>query len=306
MNPELINADCIDWLKKRKENSIHAVVTDPPFGMREYSPEEILKLRNGKGGIWRIPPTFDGSKRKPLPRYTVLTEEDIESIRNFFLSWGKEIERVLVPGGHIFIAGNPLVNHVVYNALEEAHLEKRGEIIRIVRTLRGGDRPKGAEKKYSDISAMPRACYEPWGLFRKDLDGKLSKNLEKWGTGGLRRPETDKPFEDMIESERTPKPEKNISPHPSLKPQRFMRQIVHSSLPLGKGVIVDTFMGGGSTIAAAEAIGYKSIGIEIDETYFNMATKAIPILSRINCEVQCGSGQTKLHHNQIEEKEIVY
>ena len=39
-----------------------------------------------------------------------------------------------------------------------------------------------------------------------------------------------------------------------------MRQIVRASLPLGNGIVLDPFMGGGSTIAAAIAVGYESIG----------------------------------------------
>jgi hypothetical protein len=47
-----------------------------------------------------------------------------------------------------------------------------------------------------------------------------------------------------------------------LKPQAFMRQIVRAALPLGEGVVLDPFMGGGSTIAAAVAVGYASVGVE--------------------------------------------
>jgi site-specific DNA-methyltransferase (adenine-specific) len=58
-----------------------------------------------------------------------------------------------------------------------------------------------------------------------------------------------------------------------------MRQIVRAALPLGEGVILDPFMGGGSTIAAACAVGYKSIGIEHDPEFFAMAKQAIPRLA---------------------------
>jgi site-specific DNA-methyltransferase (adenine-specific) len=58
-----------------------------------------------------------------------------------------------------------------------------------------------------------------------------------------------------------------------------MRQIVRASLPLGEGVVLDPFMGGGSTIAAASAVGYQSIGIELDPIFFNTAKNAIPALS---------------------------
>ena len=58
--------------------------------------------------------------------------------------------------------------------------------------------------------------------------------------------------------------------HPSLKPQAFLRQIVRGALPLGDGVLLEPFAGSGSTLAAAEAIGYTSIGIEKDPHYFEM------------------------------------
>ena len=43
-----------------------------------------------------------------------------------------------------------------------------------------------------------------------------------------------------------------------------MRQIVRAVLPLGEGVVLDPFAGAGSTLAAAEAVGYASIGVEKD------------------------------------------
>jgi hypothetical protein len=147
--------------------------------------------------------------------------------------------RVLVPGGHIFIAANPLLSHLVYGPFIEAGLEKRGEIIRLVQTLRGGDRPKNAHKEFSDVTVMPRSCWEPWGLFRKPCEGRVQDNLRKWKTGGLRRISALEPFTDVIRSVPTRAEERAIAPHPSLKPQAFMRQIVRAALPFGIGVILD-------------------------------------------------------------------
>jgi len=36
----LVHADCFDWLDQQEQHSIHAVVTDPPYGLREYTPEQ--------------------------------------------------------------------------------------------------------------------------------------------------------------------------------------------------------------------------------------------------------------------------
>ena len=128
--------------------------------------------------------------------------------------------RVLVPGAHVFVATNPLLSHHVYGPMSEAGFEKRGEIVRIVKTRRGGDRPEGAHQEFPDVSVMPRSGWEPWGLFRKPLEGRVKDNLRRWGVGGLRRISDEQPFWDVIVSPAAPKVEKDIAPHPSLKPQR--------------------------------------------------------------------------------------
>jgi site-specific DNA-methyltransferase (adenine-specific) len=61
-----------------------------------------------------------------------------------------------------------------------------------------------------------------------------------------------------------------------------MRQLVRAVLPLGDGIVLDPFAGAGSTLAAAEAVGYKSIGIERDPAYFEVACAAIPRLAALD------------------------
>jgi site-specific DNA-methyltransferase (adenine-specific) len=273
--------DCFAWMDSRKAESIHAIVTDPPYGLKEYSEGEKLKLRAGRGGVWRIPPSFDGCKRSPLPRFTVLREGEIWALRQFFHDFARRAFRILVPGAHVFIATSPLLSHLVYLPLMEVGFEKRGEIIRLVQTLRGGDRPKNAHHEFTDVSVMPRSSWEPWGLFRKPCEGRVQDNLRKWSTGGLRRISATEPFVDVIRSAPTRPEERELAPHPSLKPQAFMRQIVRASLPLGRGIVLDPFMGGGSTVAAAHAIGYASVGIEADREFFRSAMKAIPRLAQL-------------------------
>jgi len=274
--------DCLEWMDARAPNSVHAIVTDPPYGIKEYTGVEKEKLRNGHGGVWRIPPTLDGCERAPLPRFTILSDEERAGMQSFFLTFAKKALRVLVPGAHVFIAANPLLSQLVYLPFIEAGFEKRGEVIRLVQTLRGGDRPKNAHEEFQDVSVMPRSAWEPWGLFRKPCEGRVQDNLRKWHTGGLRRISSDLPFCDVIKSAPTRKEERAISPHPSLKPQDFMRQVVRAALPLGTGIVLDPFMGGGSTIAAAVAVGYDSVGIELDAAFFAATEKAIPLLAKFS------------------------
>ena len=222
----LYRGDCLRWLAAQPPNSIEAIVTDPPYGLVEYTEAQQRKLRTGRGGVWRIPPSFDGHRRSPLPRFTVLDEEDLRRLEEFFYNWAAQCVRVL----------------------------------------------------FADVTVMPRSLWEPWLLFRKPLEGRVQDCLRTWKTGGLRRVSADKPFGDVITSHPTRPDERKLAPHPSLKPQSFLRKLVRAILPLGEGTVLDPFAGSGSTLAAADAVGYRSIGVELDGKYLEMAKAAMPKL----------------------------
>jgi DNA modification methylase len=282
-NYQTFHQDCRDWLRACAPHSIHAVCTDPPYGLVEFSEKEVSKLRTGnKGGIWRIPPSIGGHPRDPLPRFTVLTEQQKQSLFDYISEFGKVLHPALVPGAHVCIAGHPMLQHLVQNGMAAAGYEVRPALLRLYTSFRGGDRPKGAEKDFPEVCVTPRSAYEPWMLFRKPISERtVAENLRQWKTGGLRRLSIDKPLPEAIPSSRTPANETDISDHPCLKPQQFMRIIVRSLLPLGQGLLLDPFMGSGSTIAAAEAIGYHSVGIEIDRHYYEAALDSIPKLANL-------------------------
>lgn len=279
---ELHHQNCFDWLRKQAANSIEAVCTDPPFGIVEFLPHEIEKMRRGKGGVWRIPPSIGGSKRAPLPRFTTLDDKDLAHVYHYFKQLGECLFPVLTPGGHIFLAGTPMLQHLVQRGMAEAGFEVRGAVMRLYRGFRGGDRPKLAEKEFFDVCVTPRGTYEPWMLFRKPIEERtVASNLRKWGTGALRRISADQPLPDTLQSGKTPKVEESISNHPTLKPQQLLRILCRSLLPFGRGTILDPFCGSGSTIAACKAIGYDSIGIEIDKIYFSTLKNNVDKLSAL-------------------------
>ena len=274
--------DCFEWLRDCRASSVQAVCTDPPYGILEFTEKELGKLRAGRGGVWRLPPKVGGSHRDPLPRFTILTEEQKQHLRAYFRDWGKLLLRVLVPGAHVCVAGHPILQLHIQGAMNEAGFEVRPAIMRLYYSFRGGDRPKNAEMEFPEVCVSPKGAYEPWMLFRKPIEeATVAENLRRWKAGALRRLSPDKPLPDAIPSGRTPKCEEAISDHPCLKPQHFMRLIVRSLLPLGEGAILDPFMGSGSTIAAASATGYSAIGLEVDAEYFRLAERAIPRLAAL-------------------------
>ncbi len=63
---ELALGDCLQFLRDRPEKSVHGVVTDPPYGLHEYTPGQQAKLRAGRGGVWRIPSVFRRTPALPV------------------------------------------------------------------------------------------------------------------------------------------------------------------------------------------------------------------------------------------------
>ena len=170
---------------------------------------------------------------------------------------------VLVPGAHVFIATNPLVSHLVYEPFIAAGFEKRG-----------GGQSGGA--LHSAVVIGPRMLIEsskacPSCQNRVGNPGASSENLAKGAcrtTCESGRPEAcrgfseEEPFKDLVFSSPARGIERQVAPHPSLKPQQLMRHFIRASLALGQGIVLDPFMGSGSTIAAATARGFEASALK--------------------------------------------
>ena len=150
----IAHADCLEWLSRVPENSLHAIVTDPPYGVKEY---DLSNWKNGPTeteGSGAFRPGSNGHVRA-APRFTALAASERERMRQFFTDWSRLVVR-LQPGGHVFVATNAFIAQLLYNAIVGGGLEFRGQIIRLVRTLRGGDRPKTRKKSFRDARRFPR------------------------------------------------------------------------------------------------------------------------------------------------------
>jgi DNA modification methylase len=156
-NFELYCDDCFDWLERQPDCSIHGVITDPPFAVVEFQESQLEKMARGQGGVWRVPPSLGGHLRSPLPRFTVYSDAELGELCTFFEGFGRALMPKLVPGAHMFVAATTQLSHLVFSSLSRAGLERRGEIVRLVRTLRGGDRPKNAHDELGTLGALPAA-----------------------------------------------------------------------------------------------------------------------------------------------------
>lgn len=179
MSYQLLHGDCLDKLKDLGDNSVHAIVTDPPYGLTQ----------NKKGGSG----VASASTDTPYGRARIGTGNGAGGFMG--MKWDssvppvemwRECLRVLKPGGHLLsFAGSRTYHRLVVN-VEDAGFEIRDQIMWVY----GSGFPKShnighkAEEWVGWGSAL-KPAHEPIVVARKPLIGTIVENVLEHGTGGL-------------------------------------------------------------------------------------------------------------------------
>ncbi len=305
----LLHADSLALLPELPENSVEAIITDPPYGI-------------GFGGE-----AWDGG-----------TLTDAATFQGWTTGWAGEALRVLKPGGWLAAFGTPRTAHRLVAGVEDAGFEIRDQLL----WLYAQGVPK-SHRRPDGLGSTLKPAYEPILLARKPLEGAtLDANLALHGTGALQidaarvprheggrgfwpanvtlshgprcrpgRCQADCPVA-LIDTE--PRPGREISrlfytskanrlereagcenlplsevsiyprggdsvrlvrnTHPTVKPLELMRWLTRLLCPPG-GTVLDPFAGSGSTGAACAIEGRRFVGIERDERYVPVACARI-------------------------------
>jgi len=86
--------------------------------------------------------------------------------------------------------------------------------------------------------------------------------------------------------------------HPSQKPLELMRWCIE--LVGDANIILDPFMGSGTTLRAAKDLGRKAIGIEIEEKYCEIAAKRMSqSVLGLTTEAECLNSDTKAQQGEL-------
>jgi site-specific DNA-methyltransferase (adenine-specific) len=319
MKIELYNKDCFDKLKELGDNSVDAIVTDPPY---------FISFMN-KG--WD-------------------NEDSIASKKEF---WA-ECLRVTKPGGYLLAFGHSRTHHRLFTAVEDAGWEIRDTIMWLYgsgfpKSLNIGkaiDKLKGVSKDWEGWGTALKPAHEPICMARKPIDGNVVNNIKKWGVGGInidacrvgydmedkspatnplyRHQNADKykqvtdggkqvgvnvsftnsmnppstegrfPANIILDEEAgtildegtdsasrffycakvSGKERGEGNNHPTVKPIALMEYLI-KLVSKEEAIILDPFMGSGSTGIAAKKMNRSFIGIEMDEGYHTIASKRI-------------------------------
>ncbi len=308
----VLEADALDALAKMPDDSVDAVVTDPPYGISFHDE------------------AWDGS----AIRRAVAGEEHLstgEVFERWTIRWASECRRVLKPGGHLLAFAAPRMMHRLVSGVEDAGLEVRDQLL----WLNAQGLPK-SRKLPGGLGTTLKPAYEPILLARKPLDGNVTDNLELFGTGALnidaariRRSANATGYwpahvavshspsctEDSCTEqcpvrhldvslsrlffcakasrtereagcERLPKrsvrvftgkhhpPREVRNSHPTVKPVELMRWLVRLVTPQG-GCVLDPFAGSGTTGIAAVLEDRRFLGIERERQYADIARARI-------------------------------
>ena len=90
------------------------------------------------------------------------------------------------------------------------------------------------------------------------------KGRKRWNSGGKRG----------VYRHATNGSERGAKPHPSTKPEPLLVELISDFTDVGE-LILDPFMGSGTTLSAAKRIGRRAVGIEIQEKYCEIAAKRL-------------------------------
>ena len=244
MNYSLYNEDCIDGaIKHLKNDSIDLIITDPPYGIKgdklhqHYNREESYVL--------------DGYIEVPIDEYP-----------DFSLRWIEQAERVLRPGGSIYIvSGYTNLIHIL-NGLKNSSLE---EVNHLIWKYNFGVYTK---KKY--ISSHYHILY-----YKKPGGDRTFNQFVRFGREDLDESGKSKNYSDredvwIINREYKKGQVKNKNQ----LPLELLKKIILYSSDEGDSVC-DFFLGGFGTAKVALGLGRRAVGFEKSEIAFNHQIKKI-------------------------------
>lgn len=297
---QLYNNDCIKQLAEFEDNTIDCVITDPPYF--------IDKLDNN----WSSTEIKDDKKNshiKHLPKGMKFDKAQVKNLYDFYLELSKLLIKKMKPGGYFLSFSSPRLYHAIAMACEIAGFEIRDMINWVyTQTMPKGmsmnhiidKMDKTIEEKnklkleYQDYKTpMIKSCFEPICVGMKPLTGTFMSNELNFKTGLINFSNkvgisNDKVPANIITTEeindsydknfligkptKTEKGEYNT--HITVKPIAITDHLV-KIFSKENAIVLDPFMGSGTTGISCKKLNRKFIGIELNKEYYQIAKKRI-------------------------------
>ena len=239
-NVRLLKGDCVEILRRARENSVDMIFADPPYFL-------------SNGGI-----TCHAGKMVSVNKGKWDKSKGVEENHKFNLEWLKACRRVLKPNGTIWVSGT---THIIYSigfAMQELGYKVLNDIVWYKRNA-----PPNLSCRYFTHSTeivlwaaknTKSKHHFDYQLMKKINQGKQMRNVWEMGS--------------------TQKEEKKFGKHPTQKPLELLKRIVLASTKEGD-LVLDPFCGSSTTGVAAAILNRKYVGIDLEEEYLNLSKRRL-------------------------------
>ena len=298
-NINIVNANCLDEIIHIQDNSIDCIITDPPYFISKLDNNwDANKLNNS---------TINSHIN--LPCGMKYDKKQSKDLYDFYLNLSKILFKKIKPGGFFLSFSSPRLYHSIAMACEHAGFEIR-DMINWVYTK---SIPKGMSVthfiKKMDISEEEkvemidkyknyktpqiRSCFEPICVAFKPIESTFIKNEIKYNTGLIdfsvkvgngndKVPTnviTTSPQDILYDKnfliQKPTKDEKgHFNTHITVKPLQLIEHLI-KLFSKENAIILDPFVGSGTTAVGCKNTNRKCIGYEINKEYYEIAIKRI-------------------------------
>jgi site-specific DNA-methyltransferase (adenine-specific) len=302
-NIQIINNDCILELEKLQDNSIDLVLTDPPYF--------IDKLDN-KWCSDDINNETKNSHITHLPKGMKFDKKQVKNLYDYYLELSRILFRKMKPGAYFLSFSSPRLYHAIAMSCDIAGFEIRDminwtytqsmpkgmSISHVIEKMKISEEEKQSLKEeYKDYKTPQiRSCFEPICVAMKPI-GKLTfiQNELQFKTGLLdfsqkvgidndRVPANIITTEEYNESydknflvSKPGKAEKGEdNTHITVKPIALMEHLV-KLFSKKNALVVDPFLGSGTTALACKNTDRNCIGFELNKEYYNICLKRLQL-----------------------------
>lgn len=315
---QIVCGDALEILPQIESDSIDIVLTDPPYFLdkldNNWNPEVVSKLTDYCNVVRSLPPGMKFDK------------EQGKNFYNWFYKVSEEIIRVLKPGGFFLSFSSPRLYHRMVSAADDAGFLIRDCFI----WLYTQNQPKAmslnhfVDKFDADIKQKEKikaflngwktpqlkSCFEPIMFAQKPYENTFLENMLKYRVGLINtnvkigenmfpsNVMTTDPIDGEIDryflvSKPSVEEKGEFNTHKTVKPLSLCEYLIKLTTYNEDAVVLDPFIGSGTTAVAAKKLGRKYIGIEINKEYVEISLRR---LEKVNTE----SKPTKLINNQME------
>lgn len=183
----LYHGDCIEVMRTLPDSSVHAVITDPPYGLEFMGADWDSFGRETSNGYRERPRITD--RPDAVSAFAGHGGQGVNSFQagrpfqDWCEIWAREASRVLKPGGYMLAFGGSRTWHRLAAAVEDAGFEIRDSIA----WLYGSGFPKGVNLtgEFEGWGTGLKPAFEPIVVGRKPLGQTVAASMAEHGTGAI-------------------------------------------------------------------------------------------------------------------------